>query len=129
MAQVAAHLSIAELEERFRSARDPILARHAQVIWLLAQGHTTAQVRHDCSPLRFSEAAPIAALMGSTRPGAIGPHPKGRSAAQSGEGRLFCRARNAGGAAAGRGKELARTVAAPDEAKPDLGPDPPIKAS
>src|SRR4029077_12144839 len=35
---------IAELEERFRSAKDPILARHAQVIWLLAQGHTTAQV-------------------------------------------------------------------------------------
>ena len=44
MARVADHLSIAELEERFRSARDPILARHAQVIWLLAQGHTTAQV-------------------------------------------------------------------------------------
>jgi transposase len=44
MAQVAAHLSIAELEERFRTAKDPILARHAQVIWLLAQGHTTAQV-------------------------------------------------------------------------------------
>src|SRR4051812_42647787 len=44
MAQVAAHLSITELEERFRTAKDPILARHAQVIWLLAQGHTTAQV-------------------------------------------------------------------------------------
>src|SRR3954467_1445152 len=44
MAQVAAHLSIAELEERFRTAKDPILARHAQVIWLLAQGHTSAQV-------------------------------------------------------------------------------------
>ena len=44
MARVAGHLSIAELEERFRSAKDPILARHAQVIWLLAQGHTTAQV-------------------------------------------------------------------------------------
>src|SRR4051812_48980419 len=44
MARVADHLSIAELGERFRSAKDPILARHAQVIWLLAQGHTTAQV-------------------------------------------------------------------------------------
>src|SRR4051812_26856686 len=44
MAQVAAHLSITELEERIRTAKDPILARHAQVIWLLAQGHTTAQV-------------------------------------------------------------------------------------
>src|SRR6478672_7936172 len=44
MAQVAEHLSIAALEQRFRTAQDPILARHAQVIWLLAQGHTTAQV-------------------------------------------------------------------------------------
>ena len=56
--------------------------------------------------------------MGSTRPGAIGPHPKGRSAAQSGEGRLFCPARNA----AGRGKELARAVAGPDRGK--AGPRP-----
>ena len=44
MAQVAKQLSIAELEERFRTARDPILARHPQVICLLAQGHTSAQV-------------------------------------------------------------------------------------
>ena len=44
MSQVAEHLSIAALEQRFRTAQDPILARHAQVIWLLAQGHTTAQV-------------------------------------------------------------------------------------
>jgi hypothetical protein len=44
MARVAEHLSIAELEQRFRGAQDPILARHAQVIWLLAKGHTTAQV-------------------------------------------------------------------------------------
>ena len=44
MARVAEHLSISELEERFRAAKDPILARHVQVIWLLAQGHTTAHV-------------------------------------------------------------------------------------
>src|SRR3954452_21676956 len=44
MARVAEHLSIAELEERFRTAKDPILARHVQVIWLLAQGHTSAEV-------------------------------------------------------------------------------------
>ena len=44
MARVAAHLGISELEERFRTAKDPILARHVQVIWLLAQGHTTAEV-------------------------------------------------------------------------------------
>ena len=45
MARVADHLSIAELEERFRSAKDPILARHAQVIWLLAQGHRRRRSR------------------------------------------------------------------------------------
>src|SRR4051812_31744412 len=44
MARVAEHLSIAELEERFRTAKDPILARHVQVIWFLAQGHTSAEV-------------------------------------------------------------------------------------
>src|SRR5215211_855184 len=44
MARVAEHLSISELEERFRTAKDPILARHVQVIWLLAQGHMTAEV-------------------------------------------------------------------------------------
>src|SRR4051795_3536986 len=44
MARVAEHLSIAEREERFRTAKDPILARHVQVIWLLAQGHTSAEV-------------------------------------------------------------------------------------
>ena len=44
MARVADHLSISELEERFRSAKDPILARHIQVIWLLAQGRTSADV-------------------------------------------------------------------------------------
>jgi transposase len=44
MARVAEHLGISELEERFRTAKDPILARHVQVIWLLARGHTTAEV-------------------------------------------------------------------------------------
>jgi len=44
MARVSDHLSISELEERFRTAKDPVLARHVQVIWLLAQGHTSAEV-------------------------------------------------------------------------------------
>ena len=44
MARVAEHLCISELEERFRTAKDPILARHVQVIWLLTRGHTTAEV-------------------------------------------------------------------------------------
>ena len=44
MARVAEHLSIEELEAGFRSAKDPTLARHVQVIWLLAQGHTIGEV-------------------------------------------------------------------------------------
>jgi thioredoxin-like negative regulator of GroEL len=42
MARVVDHLSIAELEHRFRACPDPVEARHVQAIWLLAQGHTTA---------------------------------------------------------------------------------------
>ena len=37
---VVDHLSILDLEQRFRSCADPVEARHVQVIWLLAQGHT-----------------------------------------------------------------------------------------
>src|SRR5215211_6513487 len=44
MARVAAHLSVEDLEAGFRSARDPTAARHFQVIWLLARGHTIADV-------------------------------------------------------------------------------------
>ena len=40
MTRVADHLSVADLEHRFRSCPDPVEARHVQVIWLLAQGHT-----------------------------------------------------------------------------------------
>src|SRR3982750_1081135 len=44
MARVAGHLSGEDLEAGFRSARDPTAARHVQVIWLLARGHTIADV-------------------------------------------------------------------------------------
>jgi hypothetical protein len=40
MAHVADHLSIVELEERYRSCTDACSSRHFQTIWLLAQGHT-----------------------------------------------------------------------------------------
>ena len=40
MAHVADHLSIGELEERYRSCSDACSARHYQTIWLLAQGYT-----------------------------------------------------------------------------------------
>jgi transposase len=44
MAHVAAHLSIEGLEERYRACEDARTARHYQTIWLLAQGHTVAEV-------------------------------------------------------------------------------------
>src|SRR3954453_12523476 len=44
MARGAAHLSVEDLEAGFRSARDPTAPRHFQVIWLLARGHTIADV-------------------------------------------------------------------------------------
>jgi transposase len=43
MAHVADHLSILELEERYRGCADACSARHHQSIWLLAQGHTIAE--------------------------------------------------------------------------------------
>src|SRR5829696_8705181 len=44
MARVAGHLSVEDLEVRLRSAQDPTATRHFQEIWLLARGHTIADV-------------------------------------------------------------------------------------
>jgi transposase len=44
MAHVADHLSVVELEDRYRSCTDACLTRHYQTIWLLAQGDTIADV-------------------------------------------------------------------------------------
>ena len=44
MARVADHLSVEDLEAGLRSAQDPTATRHFQVIWLLARGHTIADV-------------------------------------------------------------------------------------
>ena len=43
MVQVADHLSVAELLASYRGSKEAKLARHFQVIWLLAQGHTVAE--------------------------------------------------------------------------------------
>ena len=40
MARIVDHLPLAELEARYRAARDATEARHTQAIWLLAQGRT-----------------------------------------------------------------------------------------
>ena len=44
MEEVVAHLSVAELEARFRAASDARSTRHLQAIWLPAKGHRTAEV-------------------------------------------------------------------------------------
>jgi transposase len=44
MAHVADHLSLEELEQRYRASEDACSARHYQTIWLLAQGHTVLEV-------------------------------------------------------------------------------------
>ena len=44
MARIVGHLSVEELEARYRAARDVTEARHFQAIWLLAQGRTVLEV-------------------------------------------------------------------------------------
>jgi transposase len=44
MARIVGHLPVAELEARYRAARDATEARHYQAIWLLAQGRTPLEV-------------------------------------------------------------------------------------
>ncbi|MCT7986648.1 helix-turn-helix domain-containing protein [Laspinema sp. A4] len=38
------HLSVAELESRYRKSKDPVERTHYQIIWLLAKGLSTEQV-------------------------------------------------------------------------------------
>jgi transposase len=38
------HLETAELEQRYRGARDPVERAHYQIIWLLSQGRSTGEV-------------------------------------------------------------------------------------
>src|SRR3712207_5874274 len=44
MARIVGHLSVAELEARYRAAQDVTEARHFQAIWLLARGRTVLEV-------------------------------------------------------------------------------------
>ena len=44
MARIVEHLSVEELEARYRAARDVTEARHLQATWLLAQGRTFLEV-------------------------------------------------------------------------------------
>lgn len=44
MARIVDHLSVEQLEARYRAARDVTEARHTRAIWLLAQGRTFLEV-------------------------------------------------------------------------------------
>jgi len=44
MAGDARQLTVEELAERFRASKDVVERNHCQVIWLLAKGHSTAEV-------------------------------------------------------------------------------------
>jgi hypothetical protein len=44
MTRIVEHLSVEELERRYRAAREVTEARHTQAIWLLAQGRTVLDV-------------------------------------------------------------------------------------
>jgi transposase len=41
---LAPHLSVDELQQRYRGAEDPVARSHWQILWLLAQGLPTAEV-------------------------------------------------------------------------------------
>ncbi len=41
---VEPHLSLQEIEQRYRNAKDPVARSHWQIVWLLAQGKSTRQI-------------------------------------------------------------------------------------
>ena len=41
---IAPHLTVTELEQRYRSAGDPVARSQWQILWLLASGMATAEV-------------------------------------------------------------------------------------
>jgi transposase len=42
--EIPPHLAVAEIERRYRGARDPVARSHWQIIWLLRQGTPTSEV-------------------------------------------------------------------------------------
>jgi transposase len=82
MAQVVGHLSLEELQAGYRSGDDETLARHYQVIWLLAQGRTCAEVAGLTSfALRWVEQ--LLARYNSFGPKSLGDRRRGNGAKAS----------------------------------------------
>src|SRR3712207_5106155 len=73
MARIVGHLPVAELEARYRTARDATEARHFQAIWLLAQGRTFLEVAEVLAFVpRWVEE--LAARYNAFGPGALGDY-------------------------------------------------------
>ena len=71
MAHIVEHLSVEELEARYRTAQDATEARHFQAIWLLAQGRTVLEVAGVLAFVpRWVEQ--LAARYNASGPGALG---------------------------------------------------------
>ncbi len=80
MAQVVGHLSLEELQAGYRGSGDATLARHYQVIWLLAQGRTCAEVAGLTSfAPRWIEQ--LLARYNAFGPGSLGDRRRGNGAA------------------------------------------------
>src|ERR687894_653979 len=100
MARIVGHLPVAELEARYRAARDATEARHFQAIWLLAQGRTVLEV---AEVLAF---VPRWVTQPAARPDACGPEALGD--------------RRRRGGSAGRPRRRGRGMRAPR--RPSSGP-------
>ncbi|HRO13181.1 winged helix-turn-helix domain-containing protein, partial [Amaricoccus sp.] len=80
MAHVAGHLGIEELQEGYRSSDNVVLARHYQVIWLLAQGRSCSEVARLTSfALRWVEQ--LLERYNRFGPGSLGDRRRGNGAA------------------------------------------------
>ena len=80
MAQVVGHLRLEELQAGYRGSGGATLARHFQVIWLLAQGRTCAEVAKLTSfALRWVEQ--LLARYNAFGPSSLGDRRRGNGAA------------------------------------------------
>jgi transposase len=80
MAQVVGHLDLEELQAGFRRSEDATLARHYQVIWLLAQGRSCPEVAGLTSfALRWVEQ--LLARYNAFGPSSLGDRRRGNGAA------------------------------------------------
>ena len=80
MAQVVGHLALEELQAGYRRSEDATLARHYQVIWLLATGRTCPEVAELTSfALRWVEQ--LLARYNAFGPSSLGDRRRGNGAA------------------------------------------------